>query len=151
MALEFDLSPSRAVDAPAPSGPLAVSPTLADLYRDVRRQTRDLCESLQPEDFVVQSMPDASPAKWHLAHTTWFFETFLLSPFDPGHRPFDETIFLLVQLLLQRRSASGFARDQRGLLSRPSIERSPWRYRDRNRLRDDRSYWFPRDEISRPR
>ena len=47
-------------------------------YLEVRRQTEQLCESLSPEDCQVQSMPDASPAKWHLAHTSWFFETFVV-------------------------------------------------------------------------
>ncbi len=54
----------------------------------VRQQTEALCEPLTPEDMMVQSCPEASPAKWHLAHTTWFFETFILSEFLPGYRPF---------------------------------------------------------------
>ena len=49
-------------------------------YREVRRTTEALCAPLETEDYVVQSMPDASPAKWHLAHTSWFFETFILLP-----------------------------------------------------------------------
>src|SRR5690348_12118399 len=55
-------------------------------YRHVRDTTLALCAGLQPEDVVVQSMPDASPAKWHLAHTTWFFEQFLLGR-EPGYAP----------------------------------------------------------------
>src|SRR5580700_1828176 len=47
-------------------------------YREVRALSQDLCRPLQTEDYVIQSMPDASPAKWHLAHTSWFFETFVL-------------------------------------------------------------------------
>ena len=66
----------------------ARSSSLAARFRQVRSASRGLCAPLTPEDMVVQSMPDASPAKWHLAHTTWFFETFVLSR-DPGYRAFD--------------------------------------------------------------
>ncbi len=57
-------------------------------FCSVRQQTETLCEPLTPEDMMVQSCPEASPAKWHLAHTTWFFETFILSEFLPGYRVF---------------------------------------------------------------
>src|SRR3954451_15783248 len=53
---------------------------LAARYQDVRRVTESLCSPLETEDYVVQSMPDASPAKWHLAHSSWFFETLVLKP-----------------------------------------------------------------------
>src|SRR5262245_32474020 len=57
----------------------ALSPLdLLDRYRAVRQRSEGLCLPLEVEDYVVQSMPDASPIKWHLAHTTWFFETFVL-------------------------------------------------------------------------
>ena len=52
----------------------------------VRNFTNSLCVGLEPEDCVVQSMPDVSPTKWHLAHTTWFFETFILKKFAPSYR-----------------------------------------------------------------
>src|SRR5271170_2258796 len=61
---------------------------LGQRFCSLRQQTEKLCEPLTPEDMMVQSCPEASPAKWHLAHTTWFFETFLLSEFLPGYRPF---------------------------------------------------------------
>ena len=73
------------------STPAVESPPglFVDRYRQVRAFTQSLCEPLVTEDYVVQSMPDVSPTKWHLAHTTWFFETFILSPHLPGYQPFD--------------------------------------------------------------
>jgi hypothetical protein len=58
-------------------------------YVEARTQTLKLAEPLSPEDQMVQSMPDASPTKWHLAHTTWFFETFILTPHVRDYVPFD--------------------------------------------------------------
>jgi ergothioneine biosynthesis protein EgtB len=63
---------------------------LAERLRAARRQTLDLCKPLTPEDMMVQSCPEASPAKWHMAHTTWFFESFVLREFLAGYRAFDE-------------------------------------------------------------
>ena len=63
--------------------------TLLDQYQRLRQHTQALVARLNHEDMAVQSMPDASPVKWHLAHTTWFFETFLLSTSLPGYRQFD--------------------------------------------------------------
>src|ERR1700760_1687769 len=62
--------------------------SLFEEFLRVRRQTEDLCLPLSPEDMMVQSCAEASPAKWHLAHTTWFFETFLLREFLPGYEEF---------------------------------------------------------------
>ena len=97
-------------------------------FRAVREQTEALAEPLEPEDFVVQSMPDASPVKWHLAHTTWFFETFLLSAALPEYRPrFPEYNFLFNSYY--NTIGERIARDRRGVLSRPTIN-EVGRYRD---------------------
>jgi hypothetical protein len=66
-----------------------------DAFRAVRAETERRAAALSPEDQIVQSMPDASPIKWHRAHTTWFFEQFVLRPHDPGYRPFDDRFAFL--------------------------------------------------------
>jgi ergothioneine biosynthesis protein EgtB len=86
----------------------------------VRAATVALCAGLAPEDAVVQSMPDASPAKWHLAHTTWFFEHFLLVPHLPSYRVFHEQYGYLFNSYYYT-VGSMFRRPQRGLLSRPTL------------------------------
>ena len=99
--------------------PASAVDLLAD-FQAVRRQTEILAEPLEPEDFVVQSMPDASPVKWHLAHTTWFFETFLLSAALPGYQPrFPQYNFLFNSYY--NTIGERIARDRRGVLSRPTI------------------------------
>jgi ergothioneine biosynthesis protein EgtB len=65
------------------------SADLLDRFRTVRAATMAFCSPLSPEDMMVQSCPEASPVKWHLAHTSWFFETFVLSEFVAGYQPFD--------------------------------------------------------------
>lgn len=72
----------------ATTSPLLLS-GLAGRFRAARQQTMDLCAPLTPEDMMVQSCPEASPAKWHLAHTTWFFESFVLRPYLPNYRIFN--------------------------------------------------------------
>ncbi|HUK66646.1 MAG TPA: ergothioneine biosynthesis protein EgtB [Anaeromyxobacteraceae bacterium] len=89
-------------------------------YRGVRARSLHLCEPLLPEDMVVQSMPDASPAKWHLAHTTWFFETFLLAPREPGFVPFHPRYSYLFNSYYDA-VGPRHARPRRGLLTRPPL------------------------------
>ena len=89
-------------------------------YDRVRRTSLKLCEPLTPEDCQVQSMPDVSPSKWHLAHTTWFFETFVLAARGDGYVPFHP---LFRELFNSYYNAVGpqFPRPRRGLLSRPGL------------------------------
>jgi len=94
---------------------------LAARYRAVRAETERLRAPLSAEDCQAQSMPDASPAKWHLAHTTWFFETFVLEPGRRGHRPFHPTFRVLFNSYYQG-VGEQHPRAQRGLLTRPSLD-----------------------------
>ncbi len=107
----------------------AVSPSSKDgrssracraLFCAVRQQTERLCEPLVPEDYMLQSMPDASPVKWHLAHTTWFFETFVLLPHQTNYRIFHPQFAFLFNSYY---NAVGprWSRPLRGLLSRPTV------------------------------
>jgi ergothioneine biosynthesis protein EgtB len=89
-------------------------------YHEVRRFTERLCEGLQPEDCVVQSMPDVSPTKWHLAHTSWFFETFILKVWMPEYQPeIPEYAYLFNSYY--NAAGSMHRRDLRGLISRPTL------------------------------
>ena len=67
----------------------------AQRFQQIRWQTEALIRPLSAEDCQLQSMPDASPAKWHLAHLTWFFETFVLEKFEPGFKPFNPSFRVL--------------------------------------------------------
>jgi ergothioneine biosynthesis protein EgtB len=91
-----------------------------DAFRAVRAETERRAASLGAEDQVVQSMPDASPIKWHRAHVTWFFEHFLLRPFVPGYRVFDERFAYLFNSYYVA-AGPRHARPQRGLITRPGI------------------------------
>jgi ergothioneine biosynthesis protein EgtB len=100
---------------------------LLDRFHQIRKFTNALCVGLEPEDCVVQSMPDVSPTKWHLAHTTWFFETFILKKFVPGYRA---EIPDYAYLFNSYYNAAGdmHRRDLRGLISRPTVSQAQ-RYR----------------------
>ncbi len=114
-------APRRTREAPEP----LVEPERSALrarYRSVRAATERLAAPLSPEDCVAQSMPDASPVKWHLAHTTWFFETFVLEPADPDFVPFDAPFRVLFNSYYNA-IGEQHPRPQRGLLTRPSLNR----------------------------
>jgi len=92
-----------------------------DLFRETRARTEALTAPLTPEDMMLQSMEDASPAKWHLAHTTWFFEEFILKPRLESYRsPDDRFAYLFNSYYVQ--AGPRHARDKRGLVSRPGVQ-----------------------------
>ncbi|MFL0811539.1 MAG: ergothioneine biosynthesis protein EgtB [Agarilytica sp.] len=95
--------------------------SLIERYQSVRRQTVALTEGLSAEDLGAQSMPDASPGKWHLAHTSWFFETFILQRHQQNFQPFNEKFCYLFNSYYET-VGERHARPQRGLLTRPSLE-----------------------------
>ena len=98
------------------------SSSMPQRYADVRAATEELAASLSDEDQCVQSMPDASPAKWHRAHTTWFFEQFVLRAFQPDYQVFDTSFSYLFNSYYEA-VGPRHPRPNRGLLTRPSTER----------------------------
>jgi len=90
-----------------------------EAFRTVRAETEARAAPLSPEDQIVQSMPDASPTKWHRAHVTWFFETFLLVPHLPGYRIFDERFPFLFNSYYVA-AGPRHSRPERGLITRPN-------------------------------
>ena len=103
------------------------TPLLLDRYQQVRQVSEKICQPLAIEDYTIQSMPDVSPPKWHLAHTTWFFETFLLLPYLPGYTVFHPQFGYLFNSYYEAVGAR-HPRHQRGLLSRPTVA-EVYRYR----------------------
>ena len=111
---------------PAATAPSAASAKpgraahLLERFRQVRGLSERLCQTLEPEDYVVQSMPDVSPTKWHLAHTSWFFETFILKVWLPQYRT---AVPEYAYLFNSYYNAAGdmHRRDLRGLISRPTV------------------------------
>lgn len=101
---------------------------LADSFRAVRRTSAVVCEPLEIEDYVIQAMDDVSPPRWHLAHVTWFFETFILKEFLTGYRLFNEHYPFLFNSYYEHAGAR-WTRADRGLLSRPTV-REIYDFRD---------------------
>ncbi len=100
--------------------PVAHANTRVEGYRCVRAASEALAAPLSAEDCALQSMPDASPVKWHLAHTSWFFETFVLSPHARGYAPLDPTYRMLFNSYYNS-VGDQYPRPERGMLSRPSL------------------------------
>lgn len=98
----------------------ADSSHVPELFRTVRAHTARLAAPLSAEDMMLQSMEDASPAKWHLAHTTWFFEEFILKPRVPGYSSPDPRFATLFNSYYVQ-AGPRHARDRRGLISRPGL------------------------------
>ncbi|MBQ5948950.1 ergothioneine biosynthesis protein EgtB [Massilia sp. ST3] len=94
---------------------------LAQAYAAVRQRSLRIAAPLSSEDCCAQSMPDASPVKWHLAHTTWFFETFLLEPHEPGFQPHHPAFRVLFNSYYNG-IGDKHPRPRRGLLTRPSLD-----------------------------
>jgi ergothioneine biosynthesis protein EgtB len=108
---------------PEAQSPIDIDPpqALRDAYRRVRSLTERLCEPLEIEDYGLQTAVEASPPKWHLAHVSWFFETFLLVPFLPGYVRFHPRFDYLFNSYYEQLGTGYWPRAQRGLLSRPTV------------------------------
>ena len=104
---------------PPPPPPATQTATLD--YDAVRALSLAICDDLAPEDFVPQPTPDVSPAKWHLAHATWFFETFLLVPHAPDYRVYDEAFAYLFNSYYEA-AGPRILRTQRGNMTRPTTD-----------------------------
>ena len=102
------------------ASPVVGNATPTEVYGRVRRRSEELCEPLEIEDYGVQPIVDASPPKWHLAHTTWFFETFLLVPFVQDYRRFHPSFEYLFNSYYNG-VGRPFPRPSRGNLSRPTV------------------------------
>jgi ergothioneine biosynthesis protein EgtB len=99
----------------------AVRADLSGDFRRVRALTEQLCKPLAVEDYVIQTRIEASPPKWHLAHVSWFYETFLLRPFMPGYQVFHPRFEYLFNSYYEQTGTGFWPRPERGLLSRPTV------------------------------
>jgi ergothioneine biosynthesis protein EgtB len=115
------------VAVPAAHGEKGRQDTLVRRYHQVRQFTERLCHPLVTEDYVIQAMPDVSPPKWHLAHTSWFFETFILGSASPDYRLLDASYAYLFNSYYVA-AGERHCRPKRGLLSRPTVD-EVYRYR----------------------
>ena len=97
-----------------------MSGEIANRFLATRRFSEQICRPLAIEDFVVQAMPDASPTRWHLAHSTWFFETFVLAQWQADYQPFSADFHFLFNSYYNSLGEQ-FPRNQRGLLTRPTV------------------------------
>ena len=93
---------------------------LIEYYKSVRGFTERMCEPMVNEDYVIQSMPDVSPTKWHMAHTTWFFETFVLGNNYPNYEPLNKQYNYLFNSYYNA-VGEQFCRPRRGQISRPTV------------------------------
>ena len=93
---------------------------LSDCYKKVRKRTEQICSPLQTEDYVVQPVADVSPPKWHLGHTSWFFETFILKPYFMGYQEFDPQYNFVFNSYYET-VGTRVIRTDRGNLSRPTV------------------------------
>ena len=94
---------------------------LVSSYQSVRRMSEEICRPLVTEDYVIQSMADVSPPKWHLAHTSWFFERVILQQYCKGYRPYNDQYYYLFNSYYQS-FGNRWRRDVRGTLSRPTVK-----------------------------
>ncbi|MFQ5701174.1 MAG: ergothioneine biosynthesis protein EgtB [Acidobacteriota bacterium] len=129
----MNAAPQRQVVSHTPPRDAVPAPDLCSAYTRVRECSERLVAPLSAEDAVVQSMPLASPAKWHLAHTTWFFETLVLEPCAPGFKPFRPEFKILFNSYYNS-IGEQHPRPARGMLTRPTLEQ----VREYRRHVDDR-------------
>ena len=101
---------------------MILTDSLLDFFLETRKHTETLCEPLEIEDYVVQPVVDVSPPKWHLGHTTWFFEEFILKPYIPNYQLFDDD-FSFVFNSYYETVGKRVIRSDRGNLSRPSVKK----------------------------
>ena len=113
--------PMSAVDTVKPPRAVASKQHAKERYRNVRQTSERICGPLATEDYVVQTMDDVSPPKWHLAHTSWFFETFLLIPEQPNYSPFHPEYGFLFNSYYEA-VGERHPRPKRGVLSRPTVK-----------------------------